>query len=73
MADGRFIIAGLGSIGLSVILFLELKVFPNTFEKATTSPEVLGWLYFIHMAGAIIGVILLLIGIFKRNPSLHSL
>lgn len=71
MVNGRFLIAGGGCIGFSFMLFIALK-FDSEILQKSFSQQVIEWTYFIHMTSAIIGVILLIIGIFKKKPS-HSL
>lgn len=68
MVDGRFVIAGLGSMGFSFMLYVILKYSLESLQKAT-SQQGIEWIYVIHMASAVIGIILLLIGIFKKKSS----
>ncbi|MDE1839562.1 MAG: hypothetical protein KGH87_06550 [Thaumarchaeota archaeon] len=68
MADGRFLIAGGGCIGFSFMLFAVLRFSLESLQKATTQ-EGIEWMYFIHIVSEIIGVILLIIGIFKKESS----
>ena len=67
MTDGHFLIAGGGCIGFSFMLFAVLRFSLESLPK--TTKEGIEWMYFIHIASAIIGVILLIIGIFKKKSS----
>jgi len=69
MVNGRFLVAGVGCIGFSFMLFAVLRFSLEQIQKAT-SPEGIAWMYFIHMMSAVVGVILILIGIFKKKSSM---
>lgn len=68
MANGRFLIAGGGCLGFSLTLFLALKFDAEVLQKSF-SQNIIEWTYFIHMASAVVGIILLLIGFVMKKPS----